>query len=105
MGWRSKLLFLLVVYFAGFATAIYYLAPAGTNSHQTDSYKYISVEKSGIAAGEFEGFCDKALSRVSAGFSSMKSKEFGARFNQGVQKLMEMAKPSTASAAQGGEDK
>jgi len=27
-GWRSKLIFLLIVYFAGFATAIYVLAPA-----------------------------------------------------------------------------
>lgn len=28
MGWRSKFVFVLVVYFAGFATAIYCLAPA-----------------------------------------------------------------------------
>jgi hypothetical protein len=27
MGWRSKLIFLLIIYFAGFATAIYMLAP------------------------------------------------------------------------------
>ncbi len=27
-GWRSKFIFLLIVYFAGFATAIYILAPA-----------------------------------------------------------------------------
>ncbi|MBN2271849.1 MAG: hypothetical protein JXN61_14625 [Sedimentisphaerales bacterium] len=27
-GWRSKFIFLLIVYFAGFATAIYALAPA-----------------------------------------------------------------------------
>jgi len=27
-GWRSKFIFLLIVYFAGFATAIYMLAPA-----------------------------------------------------------------------------
>ncbi len=25
--WRSKLLFMLIVYFAGFATAVYFLAP------------------------------------------------------------------------------
>lgn len=30
-GWRSKLIFLLIVYFAGFATAIYTLAPAPEN--------------------------------------------------------------------------
>jgi hypothetical protein len=28
MGWRSKFIFLLIVYFAGFATAVYFLAPA-----------------------------------------------------------------------------
>ena len=27
-GWRSKLIFTLVVFFAGFATAVYILAPA-----------------------------------------------------------------------------
>lgn len=33
-GWRSKFIFLLIVYFAGFATAIYTLAPAPKNSKQ-----------------------------------------------------------------------
>lgn len=28
MGWRTKFVFLLIVYFAGFATAVYCLAPA-----------------------------------------------------------------------------
>ncbi len=28
MGWRTKLVFVLIVYFAGFGTAIYCLAPA-----------------------------------------------------------------------------
>ncbi len=28
MGWRTKFVFLLIVYCAGFATAVYYLAPA-----------------------------------------------------------------------------
>ena len=28
MGWRSKFVFVLIVYFAGFATAIYCLAPS-----------------------------------------------------------------------------
>ena len=31
-GWRSKFIFLLIVYFSGFATAIYTLAPAPGNS-------------------------------------------------------------------------
>jgi len=32
MGWRSKFVSMLVVYFAGFATAIYCLAPAPEQS-------------------------------------------------------------------------
>ena len=31
-GWRNKLVFLLVVYFAGFATAVYYAVPACTEA-------------------------------------------------------------------------
>jgi len=30
-GWRAKFIFLLIVYFAGFATAIYTLAPTPQN--------------------------------------------------------------------------
>lgn len=30
-GWRSKVIFVLIVYFAGFATAIYTLAPGPQN--------------------------------------------------------------------------
>lgn len=35
-GWRSKLIFLLIVYFAGFATAIYTLAPTPENAKPFD---------------------------------------------------------------------
>lgn len=31
-GWRSKFIFLLIVYFAGFATAIYAIAPTPQDS-------------------------------------------------------------------------
>ncbi len=34
MSWRTKLIFLLVVYFAGFATAVYCLAPAPEQKSQ-----------------------------------------------------------------------
>ena len=33
-GWRSKFIFLLIVYFAGFATAIHMLAPAPEGADQ-----------------------------------------------------------------------
>ena len=35
MGWRSKFVFVLIVYFAGFATAVYCLAPAPSGKKGT----------------------------------------------------------------------
>ncbi len=32
MGWRGKFIFLLLVYFAGFATAVYHLGPEPTQA-------------------------------------------------------------------------
>ncbi|HPD48013.1 MAG TPA: hypothetical protein P5279_01635 [Anaerohalosphaeraceae bacterium] len=34
--WRTKLLTALIIYFAGFATAIYYLAPAGERGKMSE---------------------------------------------------------------------
>ena len=42
-GWRNKVLVILVVYFAGFATAIYTIAPSGITASET---AYVSDEKS-----------------------------------------------------------
>jgi len=66
-GWRSKVIFLLVVYFAGFATAIYFLAPAPEN--QTNA----SIDK-GLA------------------YSVLKSNEFAKSFNSGMHKCIDFAK-------------
>ncbi len=35
--WRSKLFFMLIVYFAGFATAVYFLAPVDEEIRGSDS--------------------------------------------------------------------
>lgn len=105
MGWRSKFLFLLIVYFAGFATAIYYLAPSGGKDYQTDSYSYSSGSKSEDNSGSVFGrLSDKAYSKASASFSSIDSEDLKERFNRAVQKLIEMAK-SGCSTAEAGEDK
>jgi hypothetical protein len=63
MGARSKLIFLLVVYFAGFATAIYCLAPVPEN------YACQPSEK---------GFA----------YSALKSDEFAKSFNTGMHKCL-----------------
>ncbi len=51
-GWRIKFIFLLIVYFAGFATAIYTLAPVPENkatsvvARASDEHRpYITSEK------------------------------------------------------------
>ena len=48
-GWKSKLMFLLIIYFAGFATAVYKLAPSpeGQMQEQTSTASVSSAFKSG----------------------------------------------------------
>jgi len=53
-GWRIKLVFLLVVYFAGFATAIYSLAPVpDSESCQVDEKSEKSLMYSALNSDEF----------------------------------------------------
>lgn len=66
-GWRTKLVFLLIVYFAGFATAVYCLAPVPEN-------------QAGTACGK--GFV----------YSALKSDEFAQSFNVGMHKCIDFAK-------------
>jgi hypothetical protein len=69
-GWRNKLVFLLVVYFAGFATAIYCLAPVPSRT------------------GE-RGFADSVL----------KSDKFAVAFNEGLHKLIDFGKSAALYTA------
>jgi hypothetical protein len=66
VGWKGKLIFLLIVYFAGFATAIYCLSPV------TDK-AYLSANK---------GFAHSAL----------KSDEFAKSFNVRMHKCLDYSK-------------
>ena len=66
-SWRHKLIFLLVVYFAGFATAIYCLTPVPENTNNR------SPENS---------FCHSVL----------KSDEFATAFNEGLHKVIDFSK-------------
>jgi len=65
--WRSKLIFLLIVYFAGFATAIYCLAPVPENQD------FKPGEKSFTS-------------------SVLKSDEFARSFNAGMHKCLDFGK-------------
>ncbi|MHC4692865.1 MAG: hypothetical protein ACYS67_08985 [Planctomycetota bacterium] len=73
-GWRNKLIFLLVVYFFGFATAIYCLAPVPQNS--------------GNLTGERD-FANSAL----------KSDEFAIAFNEGLHKVINFSKSAALRTA------
>ena len=69
---KIKLIFLLIVYFAGFATAIYMLAPV--------------PEGRGVEGVEGE---------KSFAFSALKTNEFAASFNSGMHKSIDFTKDAT----------
>jgi len=72
-GWRSKIIFLLIIYFAGFATAIYCLAPASEQSSQQVSHK---------------GFA----------YSALKSDDFAKSFRSGMHQCLDLAKDAAGQA-------
>ena len=74
-GWRSKLIFLTIVYFAGFATAIYCLAPVPEN------------QTAEIHERKFA-------------YSALKSDEFAQSFNVNLHKCVDVAKDVTERATE-----
>lgn len=77
-GWRSKLIFLFIIYFAGFATAIYTLAPAPESDGQ-------------VTLGGFV--------RDAEGGSRITSEEFVESFNAGMHKCMDFGKEAACRTA------
>ena len=65
-GWRHKIVFLLVVYFAGFATAIYTLAPVPQDVSGKDEQSF--------------------------GYSALKSDKFAKSFNSGMHRCIDFSK-------------
>jgi len=74
MGWRSRFVLLLIVYFAGFATAIYCLAPAPQGKPGNN----------------------RQPSKV---FAGVKSEEFAKSVNSGVHKCVDFGKEAAREAA------
>ena len=74
-GMRSKFIFLLIVYFAGFATAIYCLGPVSENQD--------------FQPGE-KGFA----------YSALKSDEFAQSFNTGMHKCIDFGKDAALRTAE-----
>jgi hypothetical protein len=79
-GWRSKLIFLLIIYFAGFATAIYTLAPTPKSDGQAT----------------LGGF----VARHSENGSRITSEEFVESFNAGMHKCVDFGKEAACRTAQ-----
>lgn len=73
-GWRTKFIFLLIVYFAGFATAIYMLAPTP------------------------DGSGDKSFGNTSS-VSKFNSQEFVESFNVGIHKCLAFGKVAAMHTA------
>jgi len=74
-GWRTKFIFMLIVYFAGFASAIYMLAPAP------------------------EGSGDKSFGNTSS-VSAFDSQEFVKSFNTGIHKCLDFGKVAACHTAE-----
>ncbi|MCK4913196.1 MAG: hypothetical protein KAS69_01195 [Planctomycetes bacterium] len=70
-GWRSKLVFMLIIYFAGFATAIYFLAPAPDGQ---------AIDSNGIMASAF------------------KTDAFAQSFNVNMHKCLDFSKDAAQNA-------
>ena len=68
-GFRTKVVFVLIIYFAGFASAIYCLAPVSANAAEQS----VEVKK------DF-------------GYSVLKSDEFAKSFNVGMHKCLDFSK-------------
>jgi hypothetical protein len=82
-GWRSKLIFLCIIYFAGFATAVYMLAPPpeaekGKNAQQKN-------QKQG---------------QIQSTFVNFDSQEFVKSFNSGMHKCISCGKVAAKKTAE-----
>jgi hypothetical protein len=88
-GWRTKLVFLLIVYFGGYATAIYTLAPAPENGAKVSASASTSFFRSIKANAEQDG----------SFFSAVKSEGFKQSLNSGIQKCLEFSKDAACRTA------
>jgi len=78
-GWRMKFVLVLAVYFAGFATAIYCLAPVPED--QISQVRPVSKD------------CEKGFA-----YSALKSDEFAKSFNAGMHRCFDYAKDAAERA-------
>jgi hypothetical protein len=94
MGWRGKFLFLLIVYFAGFATAVYYLAPSGRDGSQDSFYSTKASAVEGESARVLTRISEKAYaSLANVDWTGLKEK-----FSCGIRKVIEKIQSTRSSS-------
>lgn len=76
-GWKAKFVFLVIVYVAGFASAIYWLGPATEN------------QTAGVGVLEKDFSCP-----------NLNSQEIAASFNKGVRKCIDFGKSAALRTAE-----
>ncbi|GEM_PF-2022671 len=108
MGLKSKFVFLLIVYFSGFATAVYYLSPDGrlaaANAADTSSYDGQSK-----AVAVLTDLRDSAYDKM----AGMDKQDFKDAYYRAVEAIKRMANKNSqgsgisqeSSTPEGGEDK
>ncbi|OHB66753.1 MAG: hypothetical protein A2Y76_02585 [Planctomycetes bacterium RBG_13_60_9] len=87
MGWRTKFVFLLIVYFAGFATAIYCLSPAP----QQPSSQPLPGTRTGAQPSP--------PSHVAMVRAALKSDDVAKLVNSGMHKCLGFSKEAAVEAA------
>jgi hypothetical protein len=101
MGWRGKFLFLVIVYFAGFATAVYYLAPSGGEGNQGSFYS----TQMNTGEDESTGALNQLREKAYASLANVDLTKFKEAFSRCMHKLIEEVKNSRSSNVEGSEDK
>ncbi|MGD0785409.1 MAG: hypothetical protein ABR969_06325 [Sedimentisphaerales bacterium] len=97
MGWKGKFVFLLIVYFAGFATAVYYLAPQGPGENNNG----VSASFTNSSDKDYAAAFVNIRQKVAAEFKGIDTQKYKDAFNRSMAKLLEMAKNSQIAAANG----
>lgn len=101
--WKLKIVFLLIIYFSGFATAIYCLAPQDRMDCKAAGIFQNSGLKESQNLTEFKNMCQKAYNKASASLSNLKEEDIKEAFNRGIQAIKEEIAKNSQNA-QGKED-
>jgi hypothetical protein len=109
MGLKGKFLFMLIVYFSGFATAVYYLSPDGrlAAANASESRSYDSSQSKATAA--LTGLRDSAREKI----AGMDKQDFKDAYYRAVEAIKRMANKTgrgsevsqDSQVSDGGEDK